>query len=1111
MNLGERQRKPGRTLIVATLLVAVGGAALGNTTAAPARAGNTIAGTTPTPPLFDGVDVDICLLNPNSSAYVKNSKGQDLIEIAAHLGINFFRVNDGGCAGGPAANTASASDWALVLNKMAQYGIQAQVVSGLGGGFGSTSISPAVSKVINNQLGSYPNVYGYDLVNEPILNSTSIAALLQARQQIKAVYPNLALTVGGWKVAGGTYGCPSNIGFCWQVPQNGQLLSSVVDYYSPHIYGFDRPLNGPYPDPYYLVTNYLDQMLPYTAGEPILIGEYGASNGDAVTDISTLASQALQANATDGVLRAVRAYHNRNVVGSAQWAFYDRSWTTGTPGWDLLYNHGDTILPAAYVIQKDRTGTSDIPLNLPMPIPGADYIFQNSDSGKTVSVNQNDTVGIDLNLTSASYSLDISDPSLFSVTESLEPGNGTYKSVLHPLTTGTATVSVTANNCTSGCQVFQITLAVNPSTGPIPPPSVTSQANILQNSSFEGTSLSPWTFSVTNATATLTQDSTTDTDNGSSAKVAITTSSSSSKIRLTQAKVNVTADTIFPIYFWAKGSIASSITPQVITVGFQEYGGTWTTYCSPDVYITSTSWQQYSVNCTTYSVTPGYTTNFYVDFGADTGDMWVDNVIVGNAATVPPVPSPTSTPTVPAATPTSTPTAPAATPTSTPSPLSTVTPTLVPPSTPAPTPASTAAPSPTPTRKGKKTPTPTPSPTNTPPPLSTAAPTLVPTSAPAPTPTSTPAPTPTSTSTDPTCTSTAIPTPTGAVHHYFYAFPNGSMYVYDADNGWNLIKQVSLPTLAGVRGVEDSPATGMLYISYGGDGGVFGNGSLLAYNLLTNSIVYNVSYPFGIDSFGITPNGKTIYMPDGELSTDGVWHVIAAATGKVTGQINAGSGAHNTLMDLSGCHVYLTGIKYNYVDEVGTSTNTIVKQIGPLISGGRPLTVNGKETLLFTAATKYLGFQVSDVTTGKVVYTVPVNGFTTNGLYNAPSHGISLSPDEKEIYLMDGDNGYVHVFDVSGLPSVAPKQVADIKLDHPTTGNESPCAYDCGRDGWVLHSRDGRYVYVGDSGDVISTATRQIVKYLDPLYNSRKYLEIDWQNGIPVDTTTRYGSGHVTN
>src|SRR2546429_5293517 len=38
-----------------------------------------------------------------------------------------------------------------------------------------------------------------------------------------------------------------------------------------------------------------------------------------------------------------------------------------------------------------------------------------------------------------------------------------------------------------------------------------------------------------------------------------------------------------------------------------------------------------------------------------------------------------------------------------------------------------------------------------------------------------------------------------------------------------------------------------------------------------------------------------------------------------------------------------------------------------------------------------------------------------------------------------------------------------------TTLFRSPCAYDCLGDGWLHHSLDGRYVFVGDSGDVIDT------------------------------------------
>jgi hypothetical protein len=112
-----------------------------------------------------------------------------------------------------------------------------------------------------------------------------------------------------------------------------------------------------------------------------------------------------------------------------------------------------------------------------------------------------------------------------------------------------------------------------------------------------------------------------------------------------------------------------------------------------------------------------------------------------------------------------------------------------------------------------------------------------------------------------------------------------------------------------------------------------------------------------------------------------------------------------------------------------------------------------------------------------------------------PAHGDSLSPDEKELYVVDSINSMVHVFDVSGLPTIAPKQVADLHLQTPLTGNESNCAYSCSRDGWVHHSHDGKYVFVGDSGDVIDTTLRQTVARLPAMANTRKEIEVDFQDG----------------
>jgi DNA-binding beta-propeller fold protein YncE len=348
--------------------------------------------------------------------------------------------------------------------------------------------------------------------------------------------------------------------------------------------------------------------------------------------------------------------------------------------------------------------------------------------------------------------------------------------------------------------------------------------------------------------------------------------------------------------------------------------------------------------------------------------------------------------------------------------------------------------------------------------------------------------------------------------HYEYVIPDGSVYVYDMDAGQRLLRRIALPIAKGVRGVLASPRTHTLYISYGGDGGSAGSGSLLAFDLLSNRPRWHRHYTDGIDSMAMSPDGRRIYMPTGELDGSGTWHVLAASDGHVIGTIQGGAGAHNTVMSLSGRHVYLGGRNYNYLDVADTSTGQVVRRIGPLRGGVRPFTINGRETLAFTTATGFLGFQVSSIAFGRVLYTETFPGYgwsQASFAPSAPSHGISLSPDERQLWAMDAPNSTVHAFDVSGLPDVAPRLLANVRLSAPMSGEEEPCAYDCTRDGWLQHSRDGRFVYVGDSGDVIDASTFHIVGYLPALRQTRKMLEIDWRAGRPVATTSRQGLGYV--
>jgi DNA-binding beta-propeller fold protein YncE len=346
--------------------------------------------------------------------------------------------------------------------------------------------------------------------------------------------------------------------------------------------------------------------------------------------------------------------------------------------------------------------------------------------------------------------------------------------------------------------------------------------------------------------------------------------------------------------------------------------------------------------------------------------------------------------------------------------------------------------------------------------------------------------------------------------HFEYVFPDGEMDVYDIDHGFRLVERTRIPQAHAVRGVAASPKTHSLYLAVGGDGGSEGSGSLLKFNLLTKRVVWQRRFPTGIDSPAITPDGKTLYLPTGELASGDVWWVVDASSGRVLSLLHGGTSPHNTVMGPDGSRVYLAPRNGDYLSVASTRTNEVVRQVGPLKHGVRPFTIDGRQRFAYTTATGFLGFQASSLSSGHLLYTVPIPGFTYDPSKfspTAPSHGIALSPDSTQVWVVDAPNGYVHEFDVSGLPDQAPRHLADVRLSHPMEGDETPCAYDCARDGWLQESADGRFLFVGDSGDVVRTSTHRVVAFLPALRNSRYPLEIDWSRGLPVATTTRSSIG----
>jgi DNA-binding beta-propeller fold protein YncE len=320
------------------------------------------------------------------------------------------------------------------------------------------------------------------------------------------------------------------------------------------------------------------------------------------------------------------------------------------------------------------------------------------------------------------------------------------------------------------------------------------------------------------------------------------------------------------------------------------------------------------------------------------------------------------------------------------------------------------------------------------------------------------------------------------VSHYEYVAGAGRLYVYDIDKRPSLVGSFALPGVNAIRGIGASAATGMLYISYGSF--PIGVGHLLEFSLSRRTVVYARGFPFGIDSFDISHDGRLIFMPTGENTSGNRWHVIAARTGRVVGSITAGRSPHDTVVGANGQHVFLGGASARYLYEGDAARPwKILRRLGPLepaaVAGIRPFTINAQDTMAFTTGDRYLGFQISDVATGRVLFTVPVPGFSipATDTQLTVSHGIGLSPDQRFLWLVDEPHRAVHEFDISGLPRKGPVLVGTVHVS--------------GSPGWLNLSRDGRYLFVGNAGNVIDTRTRRTVATLGALATSRYNIEVD--------------------
>ena len=335
------------------------------------------------------------------------------------------------------------------------------------------------------------------------------------------------------------------------------------------------------------------------------------------------------------------------------------------------------------------------------------------------------------------------------------------------------------------------------------------------------------------------------------------------------------------------------------------------------------------------------------------------------------------------------------------------------------------------------------------------------------------------------------------------------LLVFDIDDGYRFVKRIPVAGLlrketpgpdgavtpagqpSNVKGIAVSLATNSVYIS--------NLETMQRIDLAREEVVWEHEYEGGADRMAISPEGTIIFLPSLEKEH---WHVVEAETGKVLHRVVSGnSGAHNTVVALDGRAVYLGGLRTNSLGVLDPGTLRVLRQIGPLGGPVRPFTINGAQTLAYINVNGLLGFEIGNIQTGELMHRIDV---TREGFKAKPplrhgvfSHGVGLTPDEREVWVADGANEMLHVYDNTVMPPVYKQSVKVRK-----------------QPGWIAFSLDGRHAYA-PTGEIIDVATKKVIAQLvdekGALVKSEKMVEIHLSPARKVVRAgDQFGLGRVT-
>jgi YVTN family beta-propeller protein len=274
------------------------------------------------------------------------------------------------------------------------------------------------------------------------------------------------------------------------------------------------------------------------------------------------------------------------------------------------------------------------------------------------------------------------------------------------------------------------------------------------------------------------------------------------------------------------------------------------------------------------------------------------------------------------------------------------------------------------------------------------------------------------------------------------------------------------------HGLGAAPDGRRIYVS------VESSNSVAVIDTRADRILSSISTTGRPNQLAVTPDGRFVYVA---IADRGTVDVIDTAAGKVVKTMPVGRFPHNCYCPPGGKHVYVTSVADRCVCQFDPGSDHRLAQTVRFDGDVRPLCVTRDEKRLFVALYGLHGFAWADLgsgkTLGRVERPLPPPEQRSRFAY-MPTHGLELTPDNRELWVTSFIGNGLMVFDITGKQ---PRYVTTVAVgDGPN---------------WLTFSPDGKYAYSANAGansiTIVDTAQRRSVAEIRVGSVPKRLLEVD--------------------